>query len=198
MPCRPSRAEIPRGANGRVIAWDVDGSGEYRTFDGVSTPRHEVDGLVPGLVRAYRIVPVDPGLDDDPRGVPVGLIVDAPSALFQGRVDREDFEARAAALAGDGAIDCGDVEVGAGAASGSDVGGDAESCADRALANGRPFRRTWTFLGGSPLSGTADRRRERPGTLRLRRPARRRPVPSSVYRRKPRHAKRPCPCPERC
>ena len=127
----------------------VDESGEYRTFDGVGAPRYEVDGLVPGLVRAYRIVPVDPGLDDAPRGVPVGLVVDAPSALFQGRVQVEDFMARVAALAGDGAVDCGDAESPpTGIFSAPDTGESAAGCVDRALAEGLAFRRTWTFLVG--------------------------------------------------
>ena len=126
----------------------VDESGEYRTFDGVGAPRYEVDGLVPGLVRAYRIVPVDPDLDDAPRGVPVGLVVDAPSALFRGRVRAEDFVARVAALAGDGAVDCGDAESPTGIFSAPDAGESAAGCVDRALAEGLAFRRTWTFLVG--------------------------------------------------
>lgn len=131
----------------------VDESGEYETYDGVDAPRYEATGLVPGLVRAYRIVPVDPDLDGAPRGVPVALVVDAPSALFRGRVRTEDFMARAAALAGDGAVDCGDAESDGGTFPAAGAGDGAPGCVDRALAEGLAFRRTWTFrVGEAPFA----------------------------------------------
>ena len=136
---------------GEAVRYDVvrqDGEQGTDVYDGVTVRRYEVDGLVPGIVRTYRIVPVDPGLDESPRGRVLALIADAPSALFQGRVSREAFEAHAESLAGVDAVDCGDRVV-----SFTDEPDAAPSCAERALADGEAFVRTWTFTGGeSPLA----------------------------------------------
>lgn len=131
-------------ATGEGVRYDVvsrDGERGADVYDGVDAGRYEVDGLVPGLVRAYRIVPVDPSSGESFTGVDVALVVDAPSALFAGRVRREDFEARARALAGPNAIDCGD----GGPAASSAEPKASTGCAERALANGEAFVRTWTL-----------------------------------------------------
>ena len=136
---------------GESVSYDVirqDGEQGADVYDGVTGRRYEVDDLVPGIVRIYRIVPVDPDSGAVPRGRVLALITDAPSALFKGRVSREDFETHAGSLAGPGAIDCGDRVV--------SFAGEPEAaptCAENALADGEAFVRTWTFIGGeSPFA----------------------------------------------
>ena len=141
--------EPPPGATAGIRYDVVDESAEETVFDGVDEARYVVDDLVPGVVRALRIVPVTAGAGRSPRGRAVALTVDAPTGAFRGRATRADLDARAAALAGEGARDCGESVTGIGPATGTDV---VPGCLEASLAAPSAFTRTWTVDGGDGLT----------------------------------------------
>ena len=136
---------VPPTISGDETRYDViNVDRELETYDGTNEPSITIANMVPGVIYARRIVPIDTNGVVLSQGTPIALMLNAPSGAFRGHAVRSDLEKLKTQLVGDGAKDCGEFTV---RFHDDEMVSEISDCVSNALEEGNAFTADRVIIG---------------------------------------------------